>query len=281
MKIAISAESASDLSPDLIEKLKVHIVPFIINLGDESALDGEISPGDLFAFVDKTGKLPKTSAVNEVQFSEHFDKILKEGYDAIIHISISSKLSSAFENATKVCSNYPNVYVIDSLSVSTGIACLVLYLATLLEKKLSIPQILSSLLTKREQVQASFVLEKINYLYKGGRCSLLSYIGANVLGLKPLILVDDGKLRPERKYRGTRSKVVANYVIDILDKYNHPNLDFAFITYSSMDKEIVEAVRQTLTARGFKNIYETSAGCTVTSHCGENTLGILYLNDAI
>ncbi len=277
MKIAISSESTIDLPKDLLTKYDIHTIPFTILLGEEAKLDGEIMPQEIFDYVEKTKVLPKTSAVNEEQYNEHFAKLL-ENYDAIIHVSLSSEISSACSNAKNASKNFKNVFVVDSKSLSTGIALLAIYAQKLVKIGLKPEDIVKKVEEKVPFVQASFVLKKLNYLYKGGRCSSLALFGANLLGIKPQIIVRNGKMGSYHKYRGTMEKVVNEYCKDTLKEFNNPDLDVAFVTYTVATDEMVENAVNALKQAGFKNIYTTHAGATISSHCGENTLGILYIN---
>ena len=278
MKIAISAETTVDLTKELLEKYDVKTVPFTVLLGEEAKLDGEITVDEIIDYVNKTKVLPKTSAVNEYQYDEHFENLLKD-YDAIIHFSLSSELSSAYSNAVRSSKKYNNVFVIDSRSLSTGIALLALYARKLAEKGTS-PQEINDLCIKRIPfVQASFELNRVDYLYKGGRCNVLTYLGANVLKIRPQILLKDGKMVSGKKYRGNFSHVVNNYCNDVLEEFNNPDLEEVFLTYTTAEDAVLESVKNILRDRGFKNINVTRAGATITSHCGENCLGILYIND--
>lgn len=277
MKIAISSESTIDLTKELLEKYEIHSIPFTILLGEEMGLDGDVSPREIFDFVEKTKVLPKTSAVNEEQFKSHFEKLL-QSYDAVIHISLSSDMSSAYANAKSVSQSFKNVFVIDSKSLSTGIALLAIYAQKLAKIGLKPEEIVKKVEAKVPYVQASFVLKKLNYLYKGGRCSSLAYFGANLLGIKPQIIVKNGKMGSYHKYRGTMEKVVKDYCQDTLKEFNNPDLDVAFVTYTVATDEMIENAVNALKQAGFKNIYITTAGATISSHCGEYTLGILYIN---
>ena len=278
MKIAVSAETTVDLTKELLEKYDVKTVPFTVLLGEEAKLDGEITVDEIIDYVNKTKVLPKTSAVNEYQYDEHFEKLLKD-YDAIIHFSLSSELSSAYSNAVRSSKKYNNVFVIDSRSLSTGIALLCIYARKLAEKGTS-PQEINDLCIKRTPfVQASFELNRVDYLYKGGRCNVLTYLGANVLKIRPQILLKDGKMVSGKKYRGNFSHVVNNYCNDVLEEFNNPDLEEVFLTYTTAEDAVLENVKNILRDRGFKNINVTRAGATITSHCGENCLGILYIND--
>jgi DegV family protein with EDD domain len=278
MKIAISSETTVDLTKELLKEYDIHTVPFTIIMGEDQVADGEITPEEIFSFHNRTKILPRTSAVNEYQYENHFQDLLKS-YDAIIHISLSSALSVAYTNASNVAKKLNNVTVIDSKSLSTGIALLCLHAQKLVRAGERLSNIINSIYERIPFVQASFALEKVDYLYKGGRCSLLSFIGANLLGIKPQIIVKDGKMIPGRKYRGKMMRVVKQYVDDTLLYYGNPDLEQVFITYTTADDEIIEMVQAILKGRGFKRIDITRAGGTISSHCGENCLGILYIND--
>lgn len=277
MKIGISAESTIDLPKELLTQYDIHTVPFTILLGNEIKLDGETDSKEIFEFVEKNKILPKTSAVNEEQYNEHFSSLLKN-YDAIIHFSIGSGFSCACENAKKSSQNFKNVYVIDTMSLSTGIALLAIYANKLIKQDKKVEDIVEICRAKVPHIQASFVLKKLNYLYKGGRCSSLALFGANLLGIKPQIIVKNGKMGSYRKYRGTMEKVVKNYCEDTLKEFNTPNKDIAFVTYTTATEGMISSAKEALKNAGFKTIYETRAGGTISSHCGEETLGILYIN---
>jgi DegV family protein with EDD domain len=278
MKIAISTETTVDLTKELLKEFDIHTVPFTIVMGESQVADGEITPEEIFNFYTNTKILPRTSAVNEYQYENHFQNLLKS-YDAIIHISLSSALSVAYQNATNVAKKLNNVTVIDSRTLSTGVALLCVHAQKLVRASERLTNIIKSINERIPFVQASFALEKVNFLYKGGRCSLLSFIGANLLGIKPQIIVKDGKMIPGRKYRGKMMRVVSQYVDDTLLYYETPDLEQVFLTYTTADAEIIDMVRERLKKRGFKRIDITRAGGTISSHCGENCLGILYIND--
>lgn len=278
MKIAISTESTCDLTKEIIEKNDIKIIPYTIILGDESILDGDGITEKIFSYVKKTGILPKTSAINEEDYRNHFTKIL-EDYDAIIHITLSSEISSASSNAVKVASTMKNVYVIDSKSLSTGIALLVLYAKKLANAGVAPEKIVEKVTSRVPAVQASFVIDRLDYLYKGGRCNALALFGANVFKIHPQIVLVNGKMKPNKKYRGKMEKVVESYCTDTLKAFCNPDKSIVFITHTTASPEMVEIAREKLKQAGFENIIETVAGGTITSHCGENTLGILYFND--
>ena len=278
MKIAISSESTCDLSAELLEKFNIHITPYTVILGDEMVTDNADVPAKIFKFVEETKQLPKTSAVNEIQYKEYFEKLL-EDHDAIVHISLSSALTSSTAHAFSVAEKMKNVYVIDSKSLSTGLGLLVIYAKNLADKGTE-PEKIKELVEERIPfVQASFVVERLDYLYKGGRCNSLAYFGANLLKIRPQIVVSDGKMKSGKKYRGKMPKVIESYCEDTLAEFNTPDKKLAFLTYTTATEEMIEPAKKALTNAGFETIIESQAGGTITSHCGEHVLGILYLND--
>lgn len=280
MKIAISTESTLDLPKELQKEYDISVIPFTVILGDKSGLDGDITPTEIFEYVDKTGILPKTAAVNEFQFDKHFTKLLRN-HDAVIHISLSSGISSACQNAIAAASIMKNVYAIDSESLSTGIALLAIYARKLANEGLKPEEIVEKVKARIPYVQASFVINSLNYLYKGGRCSGLARLSAALFRIKPQIIVANGKMTPQKKYSGKNEKCVDNYCRDTLEEFNNPDLSIAFVTHSHATPEMVKIAKEHLKKRGFKTIYETVAQATITSHCGPKTLGILYINDGL
>lgn len=278
MKIAISAESTIDLPKEMLNEFDIHTLPYTIILGDKEFLDGEILPEEIFKFYEETKTLPKTSAINAVQYEEYFKNLLKE-YDAVVHFCLSSEISSSCKNAMEASQKLKNVFVVDSKSLSTGIALQAIYASKLVSGGASAEKVYEKCLKRVPFVQASFVLKKLEFLYKGGRCSALSFFGANLLQIRPQIILKDGKMGPHKKYRGNMDKVVKNYCADTLDEFNNPDLEVGFVTYTTATEKMVEEAKTALRERGFKTIYETKAGATISSHCGENTLGILYIND--
>lgn len=280
MKIAITTETTCDLSPEQIAKNDIKVLPLTVILGEKSGLDGiDITPQDIFDYAENHKDLPRTSAVNEFTYEDFFKGVQKD-YDAIIHIALSSGLSSSCENAINVSKRMKNVYVIDSLNLSTGIGLQVLYACELRDKGLSPEEIVKKVEARRSSVQASFFVNTIDYLYKGGRCSKVAAFGAIVLRIKPQILVQkDGTMVPGSKYFGRKTQACKAYCEDVLKKFNNPDKSIIFITHTHANEEVVEVARNILKERGFTNIVETYAGATITSHCGQGTLGILYYND--
>ena len=277
MKIAITAESTIDLTKELLEKYDIHTIPFQVLLGDDEYRDGEIAPQQIFDYVKSTKVLPKTSAINEYTYNEFFESMLKS-YDAVIHFALSSEISSACHNAQEAAKKLKNVYVVDSRSLSTGIALLAIYANKLAMQGLPAEEVYKKTQARVKDVQAGFIINRLDYLYKGGRCNALQLFGANLLKLKPEIALKDGKMVVEKKYRGKLDEVLKSYAKNLLERHPDPELDVVFITYTTADEQVVEDLTTFLKACGFKNVYITTAGCTITSHCGEYCLGVLFMD---
>lgn len=278
MKICISAESTIDLPKDLLEEFGIKTIPFEVILGEKSGLDGEVTPDIIYDYVDRTGVLPKTSAINVAQYTEYFSNLLKE-YDAVIHFSLSSGISSACQNAMFAAQELKGVYVVDTLSLSTGIALQAIYASKLVKEGLKPEEIVKKVSERIPHDQTSFVLATVDYLYKGGRCSGLARLGALLFRIRPQIIMSEGKMNPGKKYTGKQLDCVTNYCKDTLEQFNNPDLSLCFVTHSGATSDMIEAAKKAVEERGFKRVLVTTAGATISSHCGPKCLGILYMND--
>lgn len=278
MKVAITVESTSDLSKEILTDYDIKVIPFQINLGDMSFKDGEHTTEEIFAYVDKYKTLPKTTALNEFEYTEFFENLLKD-YEAVVHIALSSGITSSCGNAERAAQAIKNAYVVDSRSLSTGIGLLAMFARELADEGVDAETIAQKVQARAYKLQVSFVLERLDYLYKGGRCSSLQLLGANLLKIRPRIILKDSKMVSDKKYRGHMESVVAKYCQDVLSEFNTPDKKRVFITYTSATEGMVEAARNALKNANFEQILETRAGGTIASHCGANTLGILYFND--
>lgn len=277
MKIIISTESTIDMPQELLNKYKIKTIPFGINFNDEFVEDRFGISSEIFEYVDRTKNLPKTSAIPPEQYREYFDNLKKE-YDGIIHISLSSALSSSCNNAKLAAQEFENVYVVDSKTLSTGIALIAIKAQELNKSKMAIEEIYNTLNEYTNRIQASFIIEKLNYLYKGGRCSALTLLGANVLKIKPQIILKEGRMTVGKKYIGGLNKVIEKYCDELLAEYPNADLETVFITHSSPMPEVEKVLENKLKEHGFKTIYNTLAGGTISSHCGPNTIGVLFAN---
>lgn len=281
MKIKVTSDSTCDLSPELVEKYNVGIFPLNVILGDKTYSDGiDITPQDIFNYVSETGVLPKTAAHSMEEYAEFFKKEI-EDYDALIHFNISTKASASCNNAMFASKNFKGkVYVVDSLALSTGQGLLVLKACDLAAEGKSAGEIVEIVEGLRPKLNTSFVPDVLDYLHKGGRCSLASLIGAKVLKLHPLISMKDGQMYAKKKYMGGLEVCLRKYIKDLAEEYRTYDKTRCFITHSSCEPEVVEKARaQVKEIFDFDEILETVAGSVVTSHCGKNTLGVLFITE--
>ena len=280
-KVKILSDSTCDLSQGLLERYDISIVPLHILLGDAEYEDGPaLSPEEIFAWSDAHRATPKTSAPDP----EHTQQILQKYLDAgqeIICFSIASGMSTSgnvIRLAAEAVGAGDRVTVVDSANLSTGIGLLVIEAAILAHEGLSRAEIVSRVEALRPRVRASFVVDTLTYLHRGGRCSGLAALAGGALRLHPRIAVVDGAMRPEKKYRGKQAKVVLDYVKDMEPALRTARPERVFITHSGCDAAIVDAVRAYLESLGvFQEIHETRAGGVISSHCGPGTLGVLFI----
>lgn len=275
--IKITADSTCDLSPELINRNGIGIVPIHVLVDDKDYTDGvDITSLELFQMVESEGRSCRTAATNSYEYEQFFAKFA-ESFDAIIHISLGSGFSSCYQNAFIAAGNFENVFVVDSKNLSSGSGHIVLRAAELAAQGKKPEQIVAELEEETGRVEASFVIEKLDYLHKGGRCSGLEMLGANLLHLRPCIEVRDNKMAVGRKYRGNFDRCLVQYVQDKLEGRSDIDGSLVFITHSSCSPETVNKVKAAIDETGiFSEVIETNAGCTISSHCGPNTLGILF-----
>ena len=281
MKIKICADSTSDLSPELIERYGIEIVPLYIIKDGVSYADGrEISPDDIFEHVRGGGAICSTAAVSVADYEQFFAAQRKQ-CDALIHFHISSEMSSCYQNACIAAKGFENVYPVDSRSLSTGIGQLVLAAAEMAAAgKMSAEEIYQAVLALREKLDVSFVLDTLAYLRKGGRCSALAALGANLLKLKPCIEVHGGVMGVGKKYRGKLGACVLQYVCERLEGRDDIDLKRIFITDSGgFTPEELDAVEaEVRRCQPFAEVLHTRAGCSISNHCGPRCIGILYFH---
>ena len=260
MKIKISSDSTCDLSAELVERYDVHIVPLSVSKDGVFYRDGlEITPQDIFDHVSSGGGVCSTAAVNMDEYQHIFEGLRRDN-DAVIHFTISSELSCCYQNACLAAQEVPGVYVIDAENLSTGPE-----------------EIVEKINTMKKKLDVSFVIDTLEYLYKGGRCSSLAALGANLLSLKPCIEVVDGKMRVGKKYRGSLEKCLEKYIRERLADVDSLDLHRIFVTHSNMDQATVDRIQAVVeSCAPFEEILQTKAGCTISCHCGPNCLGILF-----
>lgn len=279
MRIKITSDSTCDLSVELLQKHDITLIPLVVVKDGENFRDSvTITAQDIFEHVAAGGDLCTTAAVNIEEYTQFF-RPMAESYDAVIHVNISAEFSSCYQNACLAAEEFDNVRVIDSRNLSTGQGLVVLELARLARELDDLEEICARGREVTGKVEASFVLKKLNYLAKGGRCSSVTALGANLLNLRPCINVVDGKMAVGKKYRGAYDKCLASYIKDRLDGRDDIRGDLIFLTHTKMEDGDLTAAREALARYGgfFREKEETTAGCTVSCHCGPDTLGVLFV----
>ena len=281
MKIKITADSTCDLSKQLVEQYNVAISPLHVSVGADDFHDGvTIVPEDIYNFYATNKQLPKSGACSAVEYEEFFQKQLDDGYEAVIHFNLSSEMSASYNNAVTAAQNLQNVYVVDSRNLSTGTGLLVLYACDLANEGFAPEEIVKKVSARLDAVRASFIIDTLEYLHKGGRCTTLVYYAANLMSLKPTIEVKGGKMGVGSKFIGRFPRCVGKYADLVKSQCTSPDKKRCFVTHTQMDDELVQSVIEKVKSWGyFDEVLETTAGCTITTHCGPNTIGILYIND--
>jgi DegV family protein with EDD domain len=279
-KVILSADTTCDLGDVLKERYNVNYYPLHIILGDKQYQDGvDISADDIYDTYRKEHILPKTAAPNIEEYIRYFKKWTDEGYE-VIHLNIGSALSSTYQNCCLAAQELKNVYPIDSYNLSTGIGLLVIEAAERIAKGMCASEIQKEINDLRTKSHASFIVDTLTFLHAGGRCSALAALGANMLNIKPCIEVDNtnGKMSLGKKYRGSLDRVLSHYTIDKLKDRSDLKLDRVFITHSGISAERINLVRKTIKeVADFKEILVSRAGSSISSHCGPNTLGVLFM----
>ena len=277
MSIKITAESTCDLSRELLDRYNITIIPLYITDGENTYRDSvDITRDDLFRMAEKEGKKLTTAAINMEDFLQVFSSLKGEG-DQIIHFSLSSEISCCYQNACLAAEEIGDVYVVDTRNLSSGMALLILDAAEMAEQGMSAEEIFRTLEEKKHKLDVSFVLETLEYLARGGRCSALTAFGANLMQIKPCIEVKDGKMGVGKKYRGQLTKAMVKYIKERLADADTLDLKRIFITDSGLEEETRQLLENTVReCAPFEEILHGDAGCTISNHCGPHTMGILF-----
>ncbi len=277
-RTVIASDSTCDLSPELIREYGIRILPLGVALGEKQYTDGvDIDPDFIYAHYEKTGELPKTSAVNLADFEEYFARETAEG-NAVVLFTISSEMSSTCNNARLAAEGFANVHVVDTRNLSTGGGLLVITAAEMAAEGKPAAEIAETCRGLAPRVDASFIIDSLEFLYKGGRCSALAAFGANMLSLKPCIVVKDGKMGVGKKYRGKFGAVLPKYVSERLGDGSDVIKGHIFVTHAGCEPAIIQSCVDSVKAIAPEaKIHITRAGCTISSHCGRNTLGVLFI----
>ena len=278
MRVKIISDSTCDLSPELLERYDIAITPLCVIKDGKEFHDGvDITPADIFAHVDGGGELCSTAAVSQFEYTQMFTRYAKE-YDEVVQINIGSNFSCCYQNACLAAQEFDNVFVVDSGNLSTGQGLLVVAAAKLAQQGVSGIEIAERVRALVPKVEASFLIDRLDYMRKGGRCSTVAALGANLLKLKPCIEVREGKMSVCKKYRGSFEKCIRQYVKERLDGREDIATELVFITRAAADTNVVAAAKEETAQYGsFEEVEETQAGCTVSCHCGPDTLGILFV----
>lgn len=276
--IKITTDSTCDLPEALLREYDITVLPLGIVKGEGLFRDGvDIHPADIAAHVDAGGAITTTNAVNTADYLDCFSRLLKT-CDAVVHVNLGAKISSCHQNARIAAAELSNVYVADSANITVGMGELVLRAALAARAGHTPEEILAELEDLRRRMEVSFVLDRLDYMKRGGRCSAVTAIGANLLKLHPCINVVDGKLAVTKKYRGSMERVVSDYLHDRLDGRDDIDTERIWLVDSAFGPELADAARAVLQADGrFGQIMESKAGCTIFSHCGPNTVGLAIL----
>lgn len=275
----ITSDSTCDLNPDQLQRENITLMPLHIGMGGLDHRDRvDIQPDDVYAHVDAGGKLPATAAVNPAEYAAFFRE-LSPKHDFIVHLCLSAEFSSCYQNACQAAEEFQNVYVVDSRNLSTGHGHLVLAACDLARQGLSGPEVAQALQELTPKVEASFILSRLDYLRKGGRCSALAAMGANMLKLRPAILVREGRMVVGKKYRGDFAKSMCEYIRDRIGGRDDLDLKRIFVTHSGLDAKTLElAVDTVRQLQDFQEICITRAGCTISTHCGPDCMGVLFFH---
>ena len=278
MRIKVISDSTCDLSAQLLAENNITLAPLTVIKADEQFQDGvTITPADIFDHVAKGGALCSTAAVSIGDYADLFEKYSQE-YDGVIHVTIGSGFSACYQNATLAAEDFSNVRVIDSQNLTSGQGLVVLKACELAKSATDLDALADELRAYTEKIESSFLVDKLDYLVKGGRCSSAAALGANLLNLKPCIEVKNGKMAVGKKYRGNYAKCLANYVKERLEGREDIDWSTLFITKTVVSEECYAAVLDAAKTYGkFGVVYETTAGCTISCHCGPGTLGILFV----
>lgn len=279
-KIILSADSSCDLGEEIRSRYSVEYIHGSVTVDDRKYTDGvDITPDDMYRVFREKGVLPKTSAINAAEYLEHFKKFTDKGYE-VIHICLSSGITSGYQTCTLAASELEGVYVIDSKSLSSGFGLLVAEAGDMIEKGMAAEDIVREVNALREHVRCSFVLETLDFMRAGGRCSDIAAFAATLLNLKPCIEMNNetGTMYVSKKYRGDMDKVLLKYTEDRFEKYDNVDPKRIYITHSGTSEERINLVRDYIKSTGkFENIYVSRASCTISTHCGPGTLGVLFL----
>lgn len=276
--VYITADSPCDLPKELIEKYDIRITPLTISLGMDSYLDGvDIQMNDVFAYHERTKNTAKTSAISPQTYMDLFEELTRDGGE-VVHISLSSKISSTCQNAKIAAGEVNGVYVIDSLALHTGMSHLILEACDRREKGMTAQQIASEITALVPKVQTTFMVNTLDYLKAGGRCSALTAFGANLLSIKPCIGMTEGSLGVIKKYRGKVDKVYKQYIDDRLSDLTGVDTRRVFVSHSALEDAFFNSLVDYVKSKNiFDEVLTSVTGCTISAHSGPDAFAVIYM----
>ena len=280
-KVILASDSTSDLNEELIARYGVRLIPLTVNLGENQYTDGvDINPDMIYRYYEEKGALPKTAAPSIAAFESFFAEQTALGNEVVL-FTISAEMSATYNNARIAAEDYPNVFVVDTRNLSTGGGLLVVTAGEMIAAGKGGKEIAEACREMTDRVDASFVIDNLEFLHKGGRCSAVAAFGANLLQLKPCIMVRDGKMGVDKKYRGSFGSTLKKYVADRLGDGSGVEADCIFVTHAGCEEALIaQCVEQVKGILPHGEVHVTRAGCTISSHCGRNTLGVLFIRKA-
>ncbi|MCL2228199.1 MAG: DegV family protein [Firmicutes bacterium] len=277
-KITISVDNTSDLGEELYKKHDLEVIYFGAVIGDELFIDKDVTPEDIYKAVEVEGTLPKTNAALEIDYRELFERATKDG-GSVIHFSMSDKMSASHQNALRAAIGLQNVYVIDTKSACAGTGILAIKASELRAQGKSVKEILKIIQPMVDKINVGFIINDLNYLYRGGRASGLKLLGANILKIRPSLTVNkEGRIVPDRKFKGKFEQAVIEWTEFKIEKARTANKDLAFVCYSDIDNGVLLGVVTALKKAGFKEVQRIKVGTTLTIHLGRNALGVIFLD---
>ncbi len=278
-KVVITVDSAADLPRDVAERYGIEIIPMYVLMNGEERKDGvNVTAPEIFDFVDNTGEIPKTSAISIGEYTDFFERFLKDG-SAVVHLSFCSELSSTCRNAKMAASALDGVYAIDTKNLAGGISLLAIRGCEMRDKGMSASEIYSGLSALIPSVRVNYLLNSIDFLRRSGRCSSAAAFGANLLSIKPCAAMIDGKIEVVKKYRGKAKAARLQYASEQLEKYNNFDYSTAFIYHSGVERSELDAVEKMLRNKGFEQVITAFTGCMISLHSARGALGIHFIAD--
>lgn len=277
-KVIISADGTCDLGSELPKRYDISIINLYVNMDGKSYRDNaEITPEDIYEYYNKKRKLPTTSACSIADYMDYFKEIAVPGGE-IVHLNIGNGFSVSHQNAKIAAAEIGGVHVINTKQLSSGTGILAIEAALMADNGAQAHEIVEKINALREKVSTSFLIETLEFLYKGGRCSGVAALGANILRLRPCIEVEDGAMHVGKKYRGQYKNVIGEYAVDKLANRKDLNTDRILVTHSGTSDENIKIITDKIKSlNSFKEILVTRAGCVISTHCGANTIGIIFM----